>query len=46
MRKKGLFLVMALLVSLLVLPLVSKAAPDDIPDILSTKPTVMDNLSK
>ena len=33
-RKKGLLLVIVLLVSLLVLPLVSQAAPDDIPDIL------------
>lgn len=43
MRKKGLFLVVVLLVSLLILPLVSKAAPDDIPDILG-KPTITNTL--
>ena len=34
MRKKGLLLALVLLISLLVLPLIANAGPEDIPDIL------------
>jgi|GEM_PF-6332831 hypothetical protein len=39
--KKGLLMVLVLVVSLLVLPLVTTAAPEDIPNLLGTPAIVL-----